>query len=136
MDDQLIEVLKHAKNELLKKDPSAFTNYEEKHQKGENDSYICSLIRQDSIEEFISHVNENNISPLSKIFPSIFETNLFLIDNKNTTLIEYSAFFGSIQIFKYLLMNEAELRSSLWPYAIHSKNPVLLIYLHLLIISC
>ena len=31
-------------------------------------------------------------------------------------------FFGSIQIFNYLRMNDAELTSSLWLYAIHGKN--------------
>ena len=87
---------------------------------------ICSLIRQDSVVDFITHVNRYNISPLSRISPSIFETNPFLIDNTNTSLIEYSAFFGSIQIFRYLLMNNAELTPSLWLYAIHSKNAELI----------
>ena len=120
------EKMKFVKDELLKEDPSIFTNYDQKRQEGENDSYICSLIRQDSIEDFITHVTRYNISPLSEISPSIFETNSFLIDNKNTTLIEYSAFFGSIQIFQYLLTNEAELTPSLWLYAIHSKNAELI----------
>ena len=39
------------------------------------------------------------------------------------SLIEYAAFFGSIQIFNYLLKNKVELTSSLWNYAIHSRNP-------------
>ena len=69
--------------------------------KGENDSYRSSLIRQDLIDDFISHVSRTNISLTSKIEPSIFETNQFLIENK-PTLIEYSAFYGSIQICKYL----------------------------------
>ena len=116
------ERMKTAKDELLKKDPNFFTNYEEKREAGENDSYICSLIRQDSVEDFISHFNRINISPSSEISPSIFETNPFLIDNKNTTLIEYSAFFGSIQIFRYLKRKTAELKPSLWIYSIHSNN--------------
>ena len=37
------------KNKLLNKDPNFFTNYEKKREEGENDSYICSLIRQDSV---------------------------------------------------------------------------------------
>ena len=120
------EKMKIVKKELLKENPNIFTNYEEKREEGENDSYICSLIRQDSVEDFITHVNRYNISPLSQITPSIFETNPFLIDNTNTSLIEYSAFFGSIQIFRYLLMNNAELTPSLWLYAIHSKNAELI----------
>ena len=54
--------------------------------------------------------------------PSIFETNYLLLKNKKTTLIEYSAFFGAIQIFRYLIQNKVELTPSLWLYAIHSQN--------------
>ncbi|KAK8883930.1 hypothetical protein M9Y10_043032 [Tritrichomonas musculus] len=120
------EKMKYVKNELLKKDPDFFTNYEEKRQKGENDLYVCSLIREDSVVEFITYLNRQNISPSSEISPSIFETNPYLIDNKHTTLIEYSAFFGSIQIFQFLLMSKVELTPSLWLYAIHSKNAELI----------
>ena len=42
---------------------------------------------------------------------------------KKTTLIEYSAFFGSIQIFKYLFLDEVELIPPLWFYSIHGKDP-------------
>ena len=38
------------------------------------------------------------------------------------TLIEYSAFFGSTQIFKYLYLNGCSLTPSLWLYAIHGNN--------------
>lgn len=38
-----------------------FCSYEMKCQEGENDSCICSLIRQDSVEEFIEYVNRQNI---------------------------------------------------------------------------
>ena len=107
------EKVKSIKYELLKEDPTIFTNYEQKRQEGENDSYICLLIRQDSVVEFIKHINSHNISSLSQIITSIFEMNPFLIDNKKTTLIEYSAFFGSIQIFQCYLMNNAKLEPSL-----------------------
>ena len=45
------------------------------------------------------------------------------------TLIEYAAFFGSIQILNYLNTNNIELTSSLWPYAIHSFNQELIFLL-------
>lgn len=32
------------------------------------------------------------------------------------------AFFVSIQIFKYLKMNNVELKPSIWSYSIHGKN--------------
>ena len=110
------------KNKLLEIDSDIFSEYEEKRQNGENDSYICQLIRNDSIEDFVSYVNRNNFSLSNTIKPSIFETNPFLIKQENQTLIEYAAFFGSIQIFQYLRFNNVRLKPSLWLYAIHGKN--------------
>ena len=93
-----------------------------KRRKGENDSHICEIIRNDNVVEFIVLHNKNEISLTMEIPTSIYETNSFLIKN-TPTLIEYSAFFGSIQIFNYLRMNGIQLTSSLWLYAIHGKNP-------------
>lgn len=101
----------------------SFDEFNMKRKNGENDHHICQLIRNDSVAEFISYVNRANI-PISeaKIVKSVFETNSFLL-GKETSLIEYAAFFGSIQIFNYLMINNVELTSSLWLYAIHSNNP-------------
>lgn len=88
---------------------------------GENDSYLCQLIRDDLVDDFIVYINKNNLSLFRKIEPSIFETNLFLIQKK-PSLIEYATFYGSVQIFQYLRFSEVELDSSLWFYAIHSKK--------------
>ena len=82
---------------LLKRDLKIFENFDEKRKDGLNDFYICSLIRNDLVEEFIAYVNRNSISLESRIKSSIFETNSFLID-KEPLLIEYAAFYGSIQI--------------------------------------
>lgn len=67
--------------------------FNEKRKNGENDCYLAQLIRNDSIIEFIKYVNENNISLLSEINISIFETNLILLKKNNISLIEYAAFF-------------------------------------------
>ena len=95
---------------------------------GENEQNICQLIREDKIEEFITFVSRNDLPLSTKIKPSIFETNLFLID-KEPSLIEYSAFFGSIQIFKYLSLNGEPLTPSLWLFAIHGNNPEVIHFL-------
>ena len=98
-------------------------DFEQKRRKGENDLYVCKLIREDLIDEFVIYVNQTNIS-LHKtlITPSIYETNC-LIQNKNLTFIEYAAFYGSIQIFNFLRLNGVILTPSLWIYSIHGKNP-------------
>ena len=100
-------------------------NFEEKRKIGENDSEISELIRNDKIEDFIIYVNKNNYSLNSTIEPSIFETNPLLL-KRRSNLIEYSAFFGSIQIFKYLYKNKVELTPSLWIYGIHGSDPEIL----------
>ena len=97
-------------------------NFEQKRKIGENENYIAELIKKDLIEEFITYVNKTNYSLNSEIGASIFETNNLLL-KKKTTLIEYSAFYGSIQIFKYLYLNNVELTPDLWIYAVHSRNP-------------
>lgn len=72
--------------------------FELNRQKGENEHYICELIRNDSIDDFIIFLNEKNISVSNQIKPSIFETNTFLLDKDNNnempTYIEYAAFCG------------------------------------------
>ena len=79
---------------------------------GENDNYICELIRNDSIEDFVTYVNQQCID-LTNYFikKSIFETN-YVLQNNTITLIEYAFFFGSLQIIKYLMLNRCELTYS------------------------
>ena len=114
-------------NEYSKIDQEIFN---EKRRIGQNDSHLCELIRQDSIENFVIYVNKMNINQSSKIKPSIFETNLYLIEN-DPSIIEYAAFYGSIQIFQYLANNNYELTPSLWHYSIHSNNSEMIQYLEL-----
>ncbi|KAK8898414.1 hypothetical protein M9Y10_000701 [Tritrichomonas musculus] len=101
-------------------------NFYQKRKIAENDTYICSLIREDNVEEFIAHLNKTNISIKSVIMDSIFETNHFLIKKKKPTLIEYAAFYGSIQIFNYLKFEGADLETDLWLYVIRGRNAELI----------
>ena len=119
---------KEIEEEIIRKYSETISSFEEKCQIGENDSYICSLIRSDSVEEFIAYVNRTNLSLLTKIKPSIYETHSFLID-KEPTLIEYAAFYGSIQIIKYLKNYKVPLTSSLWLYVVHSNKAELIHFL-------
>ncbi|KAK8837292.1 hypothetical protein M9Y10_036722 [Tritrichomonas musculus] len=109
----------------IEKDISSIDSFDQKRHEGENDSYVCYLIRQDAAEDFITYVNQTNLSLNSQIKYSIFETNPFLIEN-GASLIEYAAFFGSITIFQFLRLNNVELTPSLWLYAIHSNNAELI----------
>ncbi|KAK8836284.1 hypothetical protein M9Y10_039919 [Tritrichomonas musculus] len=127
----LYPVIKSYINEIEKKNDlekqiktiqdSDLTIFQTNCERGENDSEICCLIRDDSIDEFIAFFHRKNLVLNSKIKPSIFETNDFLKD-KSPTLIEYAAFYGSIQIFDYLCLNKIEFKKSVMIYAIHGRN--------------
>ena len=103
-------------------DPNVDEKFDEKRMNGENDTEICQIIRKDSLKEFITYVNQNNFSLKAKIKPSIFETNLMLLQSENITLIEYAAFYGAIQIFQYLKQNNIQFTSNLLSFAIHGCN--------------
>ena len=119
------------KNKLIKSIPKKIPEkFYEDRKYGENNNYICKIIQKDLIDEFIEHVNQNNLPLNTVIDPSIFETNNFLIKKQiefkkqsisAISLIEYAAFFGSIQIFTYLFKNGVKLMPSLWLYAIHGN---------------
>ena len=102
--------------------------FEENCRIGENDSCICTLIRQDLAKEFISFTNQGNISLSSKIQPSIFETNLFLMQ-KTPTLIEYASFFGSKEIIQYIHRSDITLTTSMWLFTVHSDDAELIHFL-------
>lgn len=114
-----IECVDQKVKELFESNPNDF---EQKRENGENDNYICSLIRDDDIDGFVSFRTKCQISPCEEVKHSIFETNYFLL-KRQSSLIEYAAFYGSELIFKHLLFSEAEYNSSLWLYSIHSRNP-------------
>ena len=109
--------------DLFSEDPNILVDFDKKRLQGENATYLCRIIRQDSIEKFVKYVTlyQNGIKP------SIFETNNFLLERKeNIQMIEYAAFFGSLKIFNYLRMKGAKLTPSLWLFAIHSRSPKLI----------
>lgn len=104
------------------KDEEKIKVFERNRQIGENDTYLCQLIRNDFLDDFIVYYNKFNFKLSSYIKPSIFETNPFLLKQNNISLIEYATFFGSIQIVKFLIINNVKLTKSLLLYSIHSNN--------------
>ena len=112
---------------LKKEIPEEFYD---KRKKGENDDYLCELIRTNQVKDFIAFINRSNISPESYIKKSIFETNQLLIGKADISLIEYASFYGSNDIIRFLQINEnVMLTQSLWIYAIHSGDAELIKYL-------
>lgn len=101
-------------------------DFYEKRKKGEDEKYICQLIKNDNINEFVIYTNKNCISLDSFIPISIFETNPYLAKQGEILIIEYAAFFGANQIFNYLRFNGVELDSHLWFPAIYGKNATII----------
>ena len=106
-------------NEICKEKPDDF---EDNRKFGENCDPLCKIIQKDLIEEFIIYVNKNQYSLDNIIDNSVFETNPLLLKKVECSLIQYAAFFGAIQIFKYLYKNGIELTPLLWIYAIHGDD--------------
>lgn len=94
----------------------------EKRKRGRDENPIYELIQKDMLKEFIAHINQNVIPPDERLESSTYETNSLLFKRYKISLIEYAAFFGSVQIFKYLHNEGVKLEPSLWKYAVHGKN--------------
>ena len=124
-DEFLMKRMKYQYSNILEMIENDLELFNQKRKCGENDELICELIRNDSIDDFISYVNKNELKLTIQIKKSIFETN-FLLNKNSINLIEYTAFFGSIKIFKYLLKNGVNLTSNIWLYAVHSNNAELI----------
>ncbi|KAK8880530.1 hypothetical protein M9Y10_003209 [Tritrichomonas musculus] len=126
---EIKEFIKEGDQERIQSEISSeiedISKFKKNRRKGENDSHICTLIRNDSIKEFSIYVQQMDLPLTSPVPFSIYETNSFLIKN-HPTLIEYAAFYGSFKIFSYLLFKKAGVSSSIWVYAIYSRNKKLI----------
>ncbi|KAK8854420.1 hypothetical protein M9Y10_016982 [Tritrichomonas musculus] len=119
---QLIRYFHKELFEFIPKDKLLdYNNFPKNRDENENTSQLCKIIQKDSIDDFIQFVNQNNIRLDSNVYVSLVDSNSFLFKN-DLSLIEYSAFFGSIQIFKYLFLNKVRCDRFLWQYAIHGNN--------------
>lgn len=103
--------------------------YEKKRLEGENDNYICELIRKSKLKEFVMYVNKEGLSLDSYIPVSIFETNPLFLNVSKTSIIEYAAFYGSNEIIHYLVSNDVPLKPSMWIYCMHTESDELIHYL-------
>lgn len=95
----------------------------------ENENRICLLIRNDLIKEFVQYVTINKTKLSLVMDQSIYEIDVLgdrYERRKRSSLIEYAAFFGSVKIFNYLLMNNCKLTPSLWSCAFHSGSPYII----------
>lgn len=83
---------------------------EKKRKSGMNETRLARIIATDDVEALQSMISKENMDLNYQIQKSDFETNEFLKKLKTRiTMIEYSAFLGSVTIFKFLLLSGAYL---------------------------
>lgn len=89
-------------------------------ERGINHHEIAIYIRKDDLDSFQSLISRTNVNVNSRVPFSIFER--FPLLNSQTTLIEFAVFFGSINIFKFLIMQGALLPPQIGKYAAAGGN--------------
>lgn len=82
---------------------------------GLNNQKVALLIRKNEVVEFQKLHSQTNFSVDMKVNSS-YENRQFA--EEAPTLIEYAALFGSVEVFKYLLLNDAQVTSNLPKYAV------------------
>lgn len=86
-----------------------------------NPESLAHSIIFDDVDKFQDICSQNNVDLNSIIHHSFLDSNTF-IEQKDLSLIEYSAYYGSLQIFKFLLLNSAKFTDNLPLYAIIGGN--------------
>lgn len=85
-----------------------------------SDEKIAQIIRNDDIDSFIKYISSTNLNLNTKLKKSAFESNSLLFFEP--TLFEYSAFFQSLNIFRFIFIKNGEITSNLAKYAIAGGN--------------
>lgn len=107
-----------------RKNTDDFSNEEEFikfRREGKNRQQVCDIIRNDHLDELQNLLATTTLNLNDPIKPSLFER-FEMVNQKDVSFIEYAAFFGSINIFKYLLMNKVKISPSLPKFAIAGGN--------------
>ena len=89
--------------------------------RGCNENPLAVLIRDDNIDELTREINAKNVNTILDY--SYYERFEFVNSKSDMpTLIEYSAFFGSIKSFKFLLNCNARINNDLPQFAVAGGN--------------
>ena len=87
---------------------------------GVNSFQMLVFLRNDNIEKFSQFAKSPQFKHDDKVFSSVYERCTFI--NERPKLIEYAAFFGSVECFKFLLSLGAEKTPGIMRYAVCSGN--------------
>lgn len=119
--------IKEFNNELFESNVDEETkkslNFEEMKKcrtKGQNSFLIAQFIRDDDCDNFQEYLSKTNTNVDSFLPLSEYEQCRLL--SQKMKLIDYAAFFGSIKIFKFLVMNKCNLTNKTSQFAIAGGN--------------
>ncbi|KAH0787371.1 cask-interacting protein (caskin) 1,2 [Histomonas meleagridis] len=116
--EKRINIFDQPEEEDLERDD--FKLHKQLAHEGFNPLEIAKVIRNDDIDELQEIASHPNFNSNAKISKSQYERYTELC-NKDVTLIQYAAFYGSIKCFKFLMLNYAKLKG-VFEYAIAGGN--------------
>lgn len=114
--------LKYTFHHLITSEFKTDVEFFQLRQNGCNHFPILEFIRNDDFFGFQDFLSENGNALNLKIPASLFER-FTLLNKQNVSLIEYSAFFKAIQIFKFLYLRLEKLPETLPIFAVAGGDP-------------
>ncbi|KAK8885957.1 hypothetical protein M9Y10_041416 [Tritrichomonas musculus] len=88
---------------------------------GMNTTPINYAIRFDRIDDLMKYIKSPQFKNDGKVMSCMYERCSFV--NEKPKFVEYAAFFGSVECFKYFISNGDDKVSGIFRYAICSGNP-------------
>lgn len=122
IDDDYNDDYENDKNpyEALNMDAHEYVKLREK---GENTSIFCKEIRENNFEDFNILIEKTGMKINKKIEFQLFDSNDYPIEkDKMPSIFEYAAYKGSIEICKYLTLQQVKIDENSWFCAIHGRN--------------
>lgn len=107
-------------NYIHKYYPSNIEGFKKIREKGEPSDEITNSLRNDNVDQFQSIISMNGIDIKSGYIP--FDIFFHLIKLKEMSYINYAAFCGSINCFKFLFLNHAKLDNYTYRCAVFGGN--------------
>lgn len=97
-------------------DEDQIKSFKKRRQINHSDEKVAQIIRNDDFESFMKYISSTNLNFNTRIKKSAFESNSLLFFEP--TLFEYSCFFQSINIFRFIFLNNGEISKNLAKFAV------------------
>lgn len=112
-------------NIFLNENENKTAEFKEKRNKSVNENEVCQFIIKDDCEGLKNYLNDHSDVDLNSCVPfSLFEPTCFVqsFTEDGMHFIEYAAFFGSFQVFNFLIENKVSIQPKTIEAAIIGGN--------------